>query len=296
VDVSEGVQRFLNHLRGEKICSRETLRAYASDLAVFSRFLADRGLTLERADRAALRLYLAELGSKNYKKNTLVRKHASLRAFFRFLLREGAVPRNPTENLGWPKRERRLPLVLSEKDMEGLLSAPAAGPSAKRDAAVLELLYSSGLRVEELASLNVEDVDFSLEQVQAMGKGGRERVVPAGGKAVSALLAYLRERGENPLAASRSVRPLFLNRRGGRLSSRGIRNVVYAWSRRAALRRRVHPHALRHSFATHLLNRGCDLRSVQEMLGHKSLSTTQIYTHLSKEQLKKVYESAHPRA
>jgi integrase/recombinase XerC len=199
-----------------------------------------------------------------------------------------------------PKREKRLPLFLSEKEMSSLFDAAGRGPEGlgqARDRAIIEMLYSTGLRVEELASLNVEDVDMWAGTARTLGKGGRERIVPVGEVALEVIRRYLSLRGVNALAAKDGrTRPLLLNARGGRLTSRSIRSIVDASARRAGITKRVHPHTLRHSFATHLLNNGCDLRSVQEMLGHKNLSTTQIYTHMTKEQLKKTYEKAHPRA
>jgi tyrosine recombinase XerC len=303
MDLSTALHRFWIYLRGEKNASHATFRAYQADLSAFESYLKTHGGpgAVQECDRVLLRTYLAELQSRPYKRNTLLRKHASLRAFFHFLQREGHIARNPFLTLSTPKRERRIPAFLSENDMDKLLRASFQGErtlSSLRAGAILETLYSTGLRVEELSSLNVDDVDFWNGTLRTLGKGSRERVVPVGDRALEALREYLKQRGIDPLARQAAERalPLFVNLRGGRLTARSVWTVVDQWARRAALSQRVHPHMIRHSFATHLLNRGCDLRSVQEMLGHKNLSTTQIYTHLTTDQLKKVYEKAHPRA
>jgi tyrosine recombinase XerC len=302
MDTAEGIQRFLLYLRGEKNASPATLRAYRMDLADFARFLSrkSKAWPVDRCDRPLLRTYLSELEARSYRRNTLIRKHASLRSFFDFLQREKFLPQSPFLNLAMPKREKRIPAYLSEAEVERLLSVPVQGDpvASARDRALLEVLYSTGLRVEELASLNMEDIDFWNGTLKTVGKGSRERVVPIGDRALDAVRDSLKRRGVDPLARTPGAanRALWINRQGGRLTSRSIRKSVEKWARAAALAKHVHPHMLRHSFATHLLNRGCDLRSVQEMLGHRNLSTTQIYTHMTTDQLKKVYEKAHPRA
>ncbi len=293
----EALQRFRIHLRGERNASSHTLRAYASDLAAFAAFSKAAGLSPQGWDKPFLRRYLILLQDRHRSRNTLLRKHASLRAFLRFLHREKLIDADPMAGLSAPKRERRLPGTLSEAEAEAVMEAPSTGKKASRDQAILELLYSTGLRVGELASLRVGDVDFWNGTLRAFGKGSRERIVPVGEKALEVLRGSLLERGVDPLSRSAAGAggPLFVNRRGGGLSSRSMNTLVHAAARRAGLSKGVHPHTLRHSFATHLLNRGCDLRSVQEMLGHKNLSTTQIYTHLTTDQLKKTYDKAHPR-
>ncbi|HRY28535.1 MAG TPA: tyrosine recombinase XerC [Elusimicrobiota bacterium] len=303
MELKEGIQRFLVYLRGERNASRATLRAYEADLSAFVSFVAARykSVRLLDCDRSLLRSYLAELQSKAAKRNTLLRKHASLRSLFRFLQRENYIAQNPMLALKTPKRERRIPGFLSEKEVSSLLEMLPPRPQALatlRDRALLEFLYSTGLRVEEAAALNVEDVDMWGASARALGKGAKERIVPVGETALRILREYLKMRKIDPLESSRvaPARPLFTNPRGGRLSSRSIRSVVDRWARHAGLRQHVHPHMLRHSFATHLLDHGCDLRAVQEMLGHKNLSTTQIYTHMTKERLRKIYDKAHPRA
>jgi site-specific recombinase XerD len=296
VTTAEAIRRFLDSLRGERNASPHTLRAYETDLSAFAAFAGKAGAGPTAWDRPFLRRYLALLGETVKARNTLLRKRASLRAFLKFLHRDKVLPSDPSAGLPPLKRERRLPGVLSQDEASALMAAPAAVDG--RDRALLELLYSAGLRAGELSSLDVEGVDFWEGTVRVTGKGGRERVVPAGAKALDALRDFLVKRGIDPLSRPgvRGRRPLFVNRRGGRLSTRSVYDVVRSAARRAGLPPAVHPHTLRHSFATHLLDRGCDLRSVQEMLGHKNLSTTQVYTHLTPSRLKQVYGKAHPRA
>jgi integrase/recombinase XerC len=293
---AEALQRFRIFLRGERNASLNTLRGYEADLSAFVDFSTKAGVPLPSWDKAFLRRYLALLQERYKSRNTLLRKHASLRSFLSFLHREGFLAQDSMAGLSAPKRERRLPGVLSEEEAGAALTGAAAG--SLRVGAALEVLYSAGLRVGELAILRVGDVDFWEGTVRVVGKGDRQRVVPLGEKALEALRGSLLERGVDPLSRSASAQsaPLFVNRRGGRLSARSLNTLVHAAGRRGGVAKRVHPHALRHSFATHLLDRGCDLRSVQEMLGHKNLSTTQVYTHLTPSQLKKTYDKAHPRA
>lgn len=295
-DPTPWAKRFLLYLRAERNASPHTLRAYQSDLLQFLAFLKERyrGIALERCDRLLIRDYLGHLHEKTGRRSTIIRKVACLRSFFKFLVRDGVLQRTPFYNLPLPKREKRIPHFLSEDQMASLLSLPDCAETAfpKRDQAILELLYATGIRVQELCQLNVEDMDWWGGMVRVFGKGSRERLVPLGETALKAVKAYLNTR---PVDRLRAV-PLFLNHRGGRLSDRSVRRMVSHWVQRTALEKRVTPHVFRHSFATHLLDRGCDLRSVQEMLGHKSLVTTQLYTHVTPERLKRVYEKAHPRA
>lgn len=292
------VQRFLNSLRGRRNASEHTLRAYAADLREFLAFWSRQGA----ADAAGLnrhraRAFLAELSGRGLRRSSVLRKLSALRSFCRWLLDERVLERDPFLNLPLPKKERRLPRFLTESEAESLLeAAPKDGPAwlGLRDLALLELLYSSGLRRSELAGLNAGDLDFLGGVVRVFGKGSRERIVPVGEPALKALRAYLRERPA-PAEPGRAE-PLWINARGRRLSGAGVALVVRRSARRAGLRKSVSPHALRHSFATLLLDRGCDLRSLQEMLGHKSLATTQIYTHTTLERLREVYKGAHPRA
>jgi len=298
----QSLNRFLNYLRGEKNASPSTLRAYKSDLSEFLAYhlQKDSSFVLFKFDRIAMRNYISFLQEKSQKRNTLLRKLASLRSFFNFMQRERWIKTSPFRGMGRLKSEKHIPRILSEKEMDGLLAPSARGSSiiSKRDLAILETLYSTGLRVEELASLNGVQVDFWEGTIRVMGKGMRERIVPIGGKALNAIKDYLQERKIDIMDKRKTglAQALFLNKQGSRLSSRSIRSFVARWALEVGLGHHVHPHLIRHSFATHLLNRGCDLRSVQEMLGHKNLSTTQIYTQLTTTQIKKVYEQTHPRA
>jgi integrase/recombinase XerC len=290
------VQRFLLYLRAERNVSPHTLRAYQHDLSTYVAFLDEKypQLTLEMKHRLVVRDFLASLHDKSVKRATLLRAIAVLRAFYKFLMQEGLSTQTPFAGLSMPKREKRLPRYLPEEDMKRLLELPHASqrPSDLRDGALMELLYSTGLRIQELCQLNSVDVDLWGGMVRVFGKGGRERMVPIGETAQKRIHAYLATRP----AATHRTSPLFINPRGGRLSDRSARRLVSRWVQRAALRQHVSPHSFRHSFATHLLSRGCDLKSVQEMLGHRNLATTQVYTHVSADHLKKVYEKAHPRA
>ena len=287
------VQRFLTHLRGSRNCSAHTVRAYGADLEQFLRRQGD--LEPGSIDRNAVRAYLADLqDGGSLGRSAVLRKVSALRAFFRYLRSEGVMKEDPFCALPLPRKAARLPKFLTESEVAELLGQDGAGkgPSWDRDRAILELLYSSGLRRSELAAVNVGDVDFVSGFVRVLGKGSRERLVPVGVTALSCLREYLRQRGP---ASSRGENPLFVNARGLRLSDHGVAFLLKGWLKRAGWLKPVTPHALRHSFATHLLNAGCDLRSVQEMLGHKSLATTQIYTHVSLEKLKEVYGRSHPR-
>jgi integrase/recombinase XerC len=295
-------RQFLLHLRTLKNASAATLRAYNSDLNDFFLFLSKKKLTLGNCNRIIIRSYLAHISSKKYRRASIIRKWASLRSFFQFLSREELIPINPCLGLSTPKREKRVPVFLSESDVVRLIQCMGQAKKpllAKRNQALSELMYSCGLRVGELESLNIESVDFWNETVSVIGKGNRERLVPVGSAALQALRDYLKVRGEDigfSVKASSGFRPLFVNANGKRLTSRAVHMFIQECALKAGITQKISPHVLRHSFATHLLDRGCDLRSVQEMLGHKSLSTTQIYAHVTTGRLRKAYESAHPRA
>jgi tyrosine recombinase XerC len=290
------IQRFILYLRAERNASTHTLRAYQHDLKAYNAFLSDKypRLGFDRSHRLIIRDYLAHLHEENAKRPTVLRAVAVLRAFYKFLMQEGLTTQTPFAGLPMPKREKRLPRYLPEEEMSRLLEVPAKSrrASAARDAALLELLYSSGLRVQELCQLNAEDIDLWSGMVRVFGKGGKERMVPVGETALKRIHAYLSARPPQGPRGS----PLFLNPHGSRLSDRGARLVVAHWVREASVQQKVSPHSFRHSFATHLLGRGCDLKAVQEMLGHRNLATTQTYTHVTGEHLKKVYEKTHPRA
>ncbi len=292
------VDRFLGYLESERGCSHQTLRAYAGDLAAFARFMSRDGEFDPRGVTTLdLRHYLAHMRRQGSARTTVARKVACLRSFYRFLVREGVVSDNPASSLTVPRRRQRLPTFLDEAEVVRLLGAPdTATVAGRRDRAILEMLYSTGMRVGELTAVNIEDLDLIGEVAKARGKGKRERLVPLGRPALEALRDYLAVR--RSLARGRRVhrRALFINKAGGRLSERGIRRIFNKYARAIGLDDRVTPHTLRHSFATHMLNRGADLRAVQELLGHASIATTQVYAHVTTERLKKVYDRAHPRA
>lgn len=283
------LERFLTRLRAAKNYSPHTLRAYRADLEAFTAKFP--GLEPSGIDRAHVRRHLAELQAGDASRATVLRKASALRSFVKFLRAEGELKRDPFLGVPMPKRQRSLPKFLTEAEMEQVLSAPSeAGEASERDRAMLELLYSSGLRRAEISALNVGDVDFLSGTIRVFGKGSKERIVPAGDLALKTLRAYLRTRG-----APGDGEPLFTNLRGERLSTEGVVFVVRRWVRRSSLLKKVTPHVFRHSFATHLLNRGCNIREVQEMLGHADLNTTQVYTHVSLRHLQDVYKGAHPR-
>jgi len=289
------VQRFLAYLRAQRNLSEHTLRAYRGDLAVFERLWAKGGGGgPEALTRRRVRSLLASLQEGLVGRSSLLRRIAALRSFVRFLIDEDVLARDPFLNLPMPRREARLPRFLSEAETALLLEkgVPGGRPADLRDRAILELLYSCGLRRGELARLNVADLDLVGGTVRVFGKGSRERLVPVGRAALAALKSSLDAR---PAALSGGSKPLFLNARGGRLSDTSVAAIVRRAARRSGLLKSVSPHALRHSFATQLLDRGCDVRTLQEMLGHKSLSTTQVYTHTSLEMIRRVYEKSHPR-
>jgi len=284
--------QFLMHLRVERNVSAHTVRAYQHDLHRYLAFIQEQypGLSLSRSHRVVVRQYLVELHNQDLGRNSILRAIAVLRAFYKYLVREEIVPQSPFTGMKMPKREKKLPRFLSEEEMHQVLSLPSEKNS--RDSALMELLYSSGLRIQELCDLNVSDIDMWSGLVRVFGKGGRERLVPVGRAALRRVRAYIEARS----VAQQKRGALFLNPQGGRLSTTSARAIVHRWTLQAGLFMNVTPHAFRHSFATHLLNRGCDLKAVQELLGHKSLATTQLYTHVNAERLQQVYQKAHPRA
>ncbi len=301
----EALAAFERHLRVERNLSPQTIRAYMADLGQFRGFLAQGpagraggGDLLEQADSLALRSYLADLYRRKLRKTSIGRKLAALKTFYAFLLREGRIRTSPAELIQAPKAEKYVPKVLSVDDMFALLGDLFdEGPLGRRDRAILELFYGSGIRLSELAGLNVQDVDLAGSLVKVRGKGARERLVPLGPPCREALERWIRER---PVLTRQEgtgrETPLFLNRSGGRLSGRSVARLLDDYVRKSGIGRKISPHALRHSFATHLLDAGADLRSIQEMLGHKSLSTTQKYTAVSIGRLLDVYDRAHPKA
>jgi integrase/recombinase XerD len=292
---------FLAYLELERGLSRNTLEAYRSDLQQYGQFLARRGVDPLAVSGADLRAFVSELaGSGNGRPAaapaTLQRKIACLRSFYRHLRREQILSSDPTSELRAPRSRQRLPNVLTRDEVQVLLAQPrGSDPAALRDRALLETMYACGLRASEAIALELAQLDLDAGIVQARGKGSKERIVPIGSKAVAALRAYI-ERGRPRLVGLREEPRVFVNLRGGGLSRQGLYKIVQRHARSAGLERRMSPHTLRHTFATHLLAGGCDLRSLQEMLGHADIGTTQIYTHLSAGRLRDVYFDAHPRA
>ena len=310
--VSEGTDRlpngfpallgdFIAHLELERGLSPNTLSAYRSDLEAYGRFLVSAGIDPIAARPQDLAAWSASLasppeGEKRPASSTLHRKAASIRAFYRYLRREDLIPEDPTTGIAPQRRRKSLPPGRTVEQVERLLAAPAGStPQAYRDRAILEVMYASGLRVSEVIGLEMADVDTREGVLRARGKGNRDRVVPIGSDAIRAIESY-RTAGRPALVGNRHVPNLFLNHRGGPLSRQGLYKIVQGHAARAGLADSMTPHTLRHSFATHLLAGGCDLRAVQEMLGHADVATTQIYTHLSGAELQDVYMKTHPRA
>jgi integrase/recombinase XerC len=292
----EGIEAFGRFLGGERAYSPHTVRAYTREATRLSESEeGQRAGGIDRVDALALRLYLARSYRKN-RPSTRNRRLAALRAYFRFRVRVGAIESDPTEGLPGPKAERNLPSPLAVGDCERLIESPPKEKRAERlalrDRALFDLLYGTGLRVGEVVGLSVRDIDPDRREVRVRGKGGKERVVPVPGKAMRSIGAYLDARRRPGLFGE----PLFLNARGGRLSDRGVRKLLRERLLQAGIGRHASPHALRHSFATHLLDADVDLRSIQELLGHARLSTTQRYTHVSTERLARIYRESHPRA
>lgn len=291
-------QEFLNWMQNEKGSSVHTIRAYQEDLTQFGEYLKAQGIPLEQLEYHHLRYYMASMQQKQQlKKTTLSRKTSTLKSFCKFLHREGLLEHNPADLLSTPKKEKRLPTVINEVDMTAFLDDFLAGeePLQLRNKAIFELLYSSGLRVSELVQLDVENVQKQKGMLRILGKGSKERIVPVGEQAQFAIAYYL-EHGRPLLVKKEEVQALFLNRQGTRLTTRGVEYILEQYVKQGALKYKVTPHAFRHSFATHLLDNGADLRVIQELLGHESLSTTQIYTEVSASHLQQIYRKAHPRA
>ena len=302
--MDELVQAFADHLRGERRVSPHTLRNYLSDLAQFRQFLAERELCLDggdgvdarKVDIHIVRAFLASL-AKNHKKSSIGRKLAALKTFFRYLVATKRIEKDPLLLIQSPKQEKPLPGFLSVDDVFQLLGGIKVKTTLDvRDRAILEFFYSTGVRVSELVGLNWADIDVQLEIVRVVGKGLKERIVPLGRVAREALEDYALEQRQKWNQPCKGEAPVFLNNRGARITTRSVARIVEKHLRQAGIAVKMGPHGLRHTFATHLLNSGADLRVIQEMLGHASLSTTQRYTHLNLDQLTAVYDKAHPRA
>ena len=298
--MEDAIQAFVMHLQVERNASQETIRSYRSDLHQLVRFLQPTTqkttpLRIDTVTSDDIRAHLHSLDQQGEKASSLARKLACLRSFFRFLVREGQLSKNPTENLRSPKLPKPLPRVLTKDDAAALMEFPSKqSPLTLRDRALLEALYSTGARVSEVVGINLADLNEMDGIVCLRGKGRKERMVPIGDLALQAIREYRRSL-KPPARSGQLSSPMFLNHRGGRITTRSVARMVARYSSRL-VGGAVSPHALRHSYATHLLDEGADLRSIQEMLGHASLSTTQKYTHLAMDQLLAVYDSAHPRA
>jgi len=309
------VRQFLDYLRLEKHFSDYTVKSYGADLIQFGQFLMGdigRGPNNERqlapaeqsqddrqlaCDPMTVREFLAYLYGQNYTKSTTARKLATLRSFYKFLVRRGMLSVNPLSTIRTPKQEKRLPKCLDLEQVQKLLDAPGdADLLSARDKAMLEVLYSSGIRVSELVDLTTEDVDLTEGVLRVRGKGRKQRLTPIGSQAINAVRKYFDMRSHDIRSQGDHQMRVFLNKHGQPLSTRSVRRKLDKYLQAAGLDPGISPHTLRHSFATHLLNNGADLRSVQELLGHQSLSTTQIYTHLTTNRMKQVYDQAHPRA
>ncbi len=294
--MKEAINRFLRYLLIERNCSEMTIKSYREDLEILIEYLEDTNGSCPSVASITprdLRAFVAAMHDAGYAKSSVSRKLACLRSFFRFSQREGICDSNPAKPLRNPRRERKLPHFLSGSEIGKLLLAPKINDSAgMRDRAILETLYSAGLRVSELVGIDLPDLDLPDGFVRVRGKGKRERLAPLGSHAVKAIKRWMKARKPD----SKSELVLFLNKFGSRISTRSVARMLEKYLRETGLDSRTSPHTLRHSFATHLLDRGADIRSVQELLGHKSLVTTQIYTHVSTANLKQVYERAHPRA
>lgn len=297
------IKKYLLHLTFERNFSENTVKAYEIDLLQFNTFLNEQfGTDRVRPkdiDKLAVRHFLAWMQKEGLTKKTVARKLACIRSFFRYLCREKILETNPTVHLATPKIEKKLPSFLDVGQASQAMELPDKGSiMGLRDAAILEVLYSTGIRLSELVGLNVTSVDPVGEVVKVTGKGRKQRIVPLGGKALEALTAYIGKRKELMKGKKTKVdaQAMFLNRTGGRLSTRSIQKIVERYLRRVSQVQKVSPHVLRHTFATHMLDAGADLKAVKELLGHVSLSTTQVYTHVTLDRLKKAYAKAHPRA
>lgn len=295
--MQEAFKSYLNYLEAERNFSPYTVRNYHADLVDFFQFLNTKGVgSLGKVDKHVLRDYLSNLTDRKLVKASIARKMSALRSFFSYLVREGITDTNPAAAISSPKLEKRLPSFLTVAETVRLLTAPdLTKPEGLRDRALMELLYASGLRVSELVSLNLEQVNLETGEIRAWGKGAKERVVLIGKPAAAALSTYISE-GRPRLTGKKATSALFLNRYGERIITRQVEKIVEKYGRIASIGKRVHPHLLRHTFATHLLDGGADLRVVQELLGHADLSSTQIYTHVTKSKAQKIYLSAHPMA
>lgn len=290
------ISEFLEYLRHERNASVHTIAGYRRDLTQFADYMSEKEIPLRKADNIQIRGFMAHLHERKLKKSTLARKLAAVRSFYQFGVKKKWIAENPAKVVATPKQEKRVPSFLSEEEMASFLEVPASGkPLDLRDQAALEFLYATGIRVSELVGINLEDVNFAERLVRVRGKGKKERLVPFGRVADNRLSTYLKLR-PRLLGENIGERALFLNYQGGRITSRSVERIVDKYIRLTAVKRKISPHSLRHSFASHLLSRGADLRVIQELLGHESLATTQKYTHLDLGRLMDVYRKSHPRS
>ncbi|MFJ7751948.1 tyrosine recombinase XerC [Peribacillus muralis] len=295
----KALSSFIEYLQIEKNSSHYTIENYKRDILEFFLFLNEQGITdITSVEYFDVRLFLTSLYEKKLSKRTVARKTSCLRSFYKFLLREGDVKDNPFSLVSLPKKDQKLPRFLYEKEMEQLFSSlKKDSPIGKRNNALLELLYATGIRVSECCEIKLQDIDLSLGTVLVHGKGKKDRYVPVGKYALEAIELYIRTaRMEMTSSDAKAHVYLFVNFRGDPLTPRGVRYILNELIKKSAAEGSLHPHMLRHSFATHLLNNGADIRTVQELLGHSKISSTQVYTHVTKDQLKKVYNATHPRA
>jgi len=295
--MQEVFNRYINYLEAERNASPYTVRNYTADLMGFFDFVRTYGISsLKAVDRLTVRDYLAHLMKKGFVKASIARKLSATRSFYRYLLQEGLIETSPLATTSSPKLDKRLPSFLTLEEIRRLLETPdPSTPQGQRDRTLLELLYAAGLRVSELVQLNLEQINLDSRELRVWGKGAKERIVLMGKPAAEALATYIGE-GRIKLLGGKRNTALLVNRYGGRLNERRVQIILGKYARAAGIDKRVHPHMLRHTFATHMLDGGADLRVVQELLGHAALSSTQIYTHVTKSQAKKVYLSAHPMA
>ena len=292
------LRQFIDHLAVERGLSRNTLEAYERDVTGYLEFLAERGATsLDATGAADVQAYMAAGRKSGAAASTIFRRQVAIRGFYRFLAEERLISADPTASMGTPKPGKKLPGALTTEEVERLLAAPkGSSPGAVRDRAMLELLYATGMRVSELLDLNLGSVHTGMGFVKALGKGSKERIIPIGRIAVSCLNDYLERARGKLVKRGAPEEALFLNMRGERMTRQGFWKIIKKYAQEAGITAELSPHTLRHSFATHLLEGGADLRAVQEMLGHADISTTQIYTHVAKSRLKEVYDRTHPRA
>lgn len=302
ISLAESSELFLLHLKIEKSASKLTIINYANDLKQLREYLSienelDSGnIAIDLLQHQEIRKYLIYLQEKGLARSTIARKLASIRSLVKFLCRENFLEINPIANIITPKQEKKLPKFLYPKEIEILLEAPdTTCLLGKRDKAILELFYATGIRVSELVSMDLSNIEINERIIKVYGKGSKERLVPFGIEAKKSLLEYLEKARLSLILKNRVEKALFLNKSGNRITSRAIRNIINKYVADVAINQKISPHTIRHTFATHLLNQGADLRSVQELLGHVKLSTTQIYTHVSKEKVKSVFKELHPR-